>query len=65
MASSLQFCNIDFANYLGFTPCALLHQAPRHGASDGECLEERADEVTQAKGYQLLLLKKKKARFRI
>lgn len=40
--------------YLGFSPSALLHQAPRHGASDGEGLEERADEVTQAEGDELL-----------
>ena len=40
--------------YLCFPSSALLYQAPRHGAGDGEGLEERADEVTQAEGDQLL-----------
>lgn len=40
--------------YLGFPTSALLHQTPRHGAGDGKCLEERADEVTQTQGYQFL-----------
>lgn len=40
--------------YLSFPTSALLHQAPRHGAGDGKCLEERADEVTQTQGDQFL-----------
>ena len=40
--------------YLCFSTSALLHQAPGHGAGDGEGLEERADEVAQADGDQLL-----------
>lgn len=40
--------------YLSFTTGALLHQAPRHGAGDGKCLEERADEVTQTQRNQFL-----------
>lgn len=39
---------------LRFSTSALLHQTPWHGAGDGEGLEERADEVTQAEGNQLL-----------
>lgn len=41
--------------YLRVASCALLYQAPRHGAAHGEALEEASDEVTEAEGNQLLL----------
>lgn len=42
------------AAHLCVAPCALLYQAPRHGAAHGEALEDAPDEVTQAEGHQLL-----------
>lgn len=40
--------------HLAVAPCALLHQAPRHGAADGETLEEAPQEVAEAQRNQLL-----------
>lgn len=47
-------CRAEQPGYLRPAPCALLHQAARHGAGDGEGAEEGASEVTQAKRYELL-----------
>ena len=52
--SKLCVCLCVCVCYLGFPSCALLHQASWHGTSDGEGLEERADEVTQSEGNKLL-----------
>lgn len=41
--------------YLCVASCALLYQAPGHGAAHGEALEEASNEVTEAKSNQLLL----------
>lgn len=40
--------------HLRVAPGALLYQAPRHGAAHRETLEEAANEITEAKGHQLL-----------
>ena len=40
--------------HLAVAPCALLHEAPRHGAADGETLEEAPQEVAEAQRDQLL-----------
>lgn len=41
--------------HLCVAPGALLNQAPGHGAAHWEALEDASDEVTEAKGHQLLV----------